>query len=348
MKNNRLIYLLIIILFVWILALSILTNKKYDSNIHETIIENNISGFSTDLTKVVEKCKDSIVTINANGTVSSGFVYKQEESNIYILTSYHGVSESNILSVVFSGGLNMNAELIGKDIYTDLAVLRIESPYNINSLSLSDSSKLKDGEFIICLGTPFSIEYNQTVELGMISKNHRVLENSITVDNENYKYYVDLIQLSSNLNPGFSGSPLLNMNGEVVGVVNMALNNKTNFAISSNEIKIIADSIISDEELVRNNLGIKGSYVHDMPMFEKTNLNLPVDVINGFYVDGVLMNSLANLANVKNGDVILSINDIEINNIVDYLDILYSHSDSFDFKVYRDSNIINLKVNTND
>lgn len=347
MKNNRLIYVLIVILAIWCIILTTTINKTTVSE-NDTVSEYNITGISTDFTKIIDDKKSSIVSVIGNGNVSTGFIYKQDGNDIYILCSYHGIADSMGISVYFASGYNTNAELVGSDIYLDLAVLKIESPYDVDTLILADSSDLNSGEFVISIGTPVSLEYSQSIELGMVSSQIRTIENSITVEDVTNNYYLDVIQLSSNLKPGYSGSPVINMNGDVIGMCTMSLDDRFNFAIVSNEIKVVADKLISGEEVNKNIFGIKGTYIKDMPLFEKSNLNLSVDTIGGLYVNKVLDSSICQKAEIKNGDVILSINGIAINNINDYLSVSYNKADSFEFEVLRENETIKTKVDLND
>lgn len=347
MKNNRLLYVLIIILTIWCIVLTSLLTNKQDNSSTEVVNEYNISGFSTDFTKVVDEQKDSIVTISCSGNTATGFVYKQVDNTIYILTAYHAVSDSNAINVNFINSFSCSAELVGQSIYADIAVLKITSPYTVEPLELGDSTLLSSGEFIICLGTPSSIDYESSVELGMVSNDARCIANSITVDDTVNNYYLDVIQLSANLRPGYSGSPVLNMEGEVVGVNTMSLDSKFNFAITSNEVSIIADKIINGEKINKYQLGIKETYVNKMPLFERSSLNLPVDVLSGLYVNNVIESSIAQSAGIKVGDVITSINGTKIENLNDYLNAVYVKTDAFEFEIIRNGEVSTLRVDLN-
>lgn len=348
MKNNRLIYILITILLIWCIALTIIiSNNKNDSN-NEVINEYTVQGFSTDFTKVIDERSSSIVTINANGTISTGFIYSQDGDDVYIITSYHGLSTNSQCIVNFKSGYKTNASVIGQSIYADIAVLKAELPFDVEPLILSDAEKTSAGEFAICIGTPTSLDYRGSIEIGMVSNNIVTIENNINVNEENIIYYMDVLQLSSNLKPGFSGSPVLNMGGEVIGVVTMSLVDGYNFAITANETKIIADKIIAGENTKKYQLGIKGTYIEDMPLYERTNLNLPVDVTYGLFVNRLMDNSFALNSGLKTDDVITSINGVKLNNINDYLSVVYSDTNSFDFEVYRNGEVLNIKVSIND
>ena len=348
MKNNKLIYLFIIIIAIWCLVLSFgQKDNKQDIN-NEVINQVNVTGFSTDFTRIVEDNKDSIVTINCDGKLSSGFVYKQEENNVYILCSYHGVADANNYAVSFSSGYKTNAELVGTNIYLDLAVLKIDTPYEIKALEFGDEELLKAGEFVICIGTPKTIDFEQSVEMGMVSNNIKSIENNVSVNDENIIYFIDLIQLSANIKNGYSGSPVLNMNGEVIGMITMSYNDEINFATTAHEIKIVADNIINGIEYKKYQLGISGSYVKQMPLFERSNLNLSVDTISGLYINKIKESSILYLAGLRQGDIISKINSVEINNRIDYLNVVYTNADSFEIEYIRNNEIQTVKVDIND
>ena len=323
MKNNRLIYILIVILALWLGFISREVFSHKSDNSQNIINQYDVTGFSTDFTRIIDEADPSIVTINADGNISTGFVYAQNNDDVYILTTYHGVSSANIINVSFASSYVQKGELIGHDNYLDLAVIKIETPYEMQKLKAGDANLLKKGEFVICIGTPLSLDYASSVEMGMISLKNVTVENTITVEDERSSYYLNLIELSSNLQNGYSGSPIINMNGEFVGMVTMNLSNNFNFAITANEMSKVADKIINNEEVVRNNLGIKGSYVSEMYNYEKANLNISIDTISGIYANKIKEGSLAFEAGVRSGDIILSINMKEINNFSDYLEALY-------------------------
>jgi len=342
-NKNRLIYLLIAILFIWLLILSLSRPNSRKENQSITINEYEVSGFSTDFTTIVKDNKNSIVSVIADNSLLSGFVYGQNDNKVYIVTAYHGVSNTGNINVQFGSSYNVPATLLGFDIYTDIAVLEIESPYSIDSLKIGDSSLLQAGEFVISIGTPSSLEYSSSAKLSMISHPLLSLDNSITYDSNRYNYYLNVIQLDSALKTGYSGSPILNMTGEVVGLNTMS-NSDYSFAISSNELRIVADKIINHEDINRNLLGIDAVLIKDMPNYEKTNLNLDIQTINGLYVRNIKDSLIANNAGIVVGDVILKVNDIEINNFNDYLEIIYLQDQTLNFEVLRNNQTIMLGI----
>ena len=342
MKNNRLLFIVIVLLAIWCLVLTLIIADRKDSSSDENVNVVTVDGFSTDFTKIVESNKSSVVTIDAEGTISSGFIYLQDGDRVYVVTAYHGVSDTRNIDVVFDSYYRTHGNVLGFDIYADICVLEIEIPFNVNPLKLGDNSLLSDGEFVLSIGTPKSLDYKGSVELGMVSSKLRTVENSIIYDTSDYTYFADLIQLSSLLQPGYSGSPLLNMSGEVVGVSTMAKEDGLSFAFPINEIKIIADKIIKGEEYHKLQLGISGYYLSDMPNYEKNNLNLGIDVIDGLYVNKVKDNNLGSVFGIKAGDVITDINGHPLKSNSDYLSIVYSGSKELVFTVIRGGERIEL------
>ena len=238
----------------------------------------------------------------------------------------------------------VSAELTGYDVFTDLAVLEVDTPYLIQELKIGDSTLLKKGEFVISIGTPQSLDYAGTVDLGMIADNGLCIDNSITVDEERYSYYLDVIEISSDMKAGYSGSPLLNMNGEVTGMNTMALNNSLHFALTANELRIVADRIISGNLQPKWQLGIKGTYISAMQNYEKTELDLDIQTLSGLYVQKVRDNSIAYNAGVRPGDVIVRINDLEIRNLNDLLAVSYGEADDFVFELLRGGETLSLGI----
>ena len=335
MKNNRLLYILIFILMVWCAILSSDRFPKNNREVSGIVNQYEVDGFSTDLTKVVDEVSSGVVTVNADGNIQSGFVYRQEDENVYIVTAYHGVSNVNGINVTLGSTYTVSAELIGHDIFTDVAVLRASTPYIIEPLKLGDATLLKKGEFLLCIGTPVSMDYQGSAELAMVSSPLIQLENSILTDEERYIYFLNMIQLNSQLVPGYSGSPLFDMGGEVVGMTTMSSNNNLSFSLTSNEVKIVADQLIATGQVSRRFPGIKGTYLQDMHNYEKSALNIPLDSLEGLYVTRIRETGLAYLAGVRNGDVIVSIDGEEIRDLSSYLKAVYTAEEDIDIVFIR-------------
>lgn len=343
MKKDRLIYLLVIILVIWNIILTTVLIKNYNSNSENTvqIVENNINGFSTDLTEVVKKCQSSIVTIETDSSLLSGLIYSQDEDNLYIVSCYHGVSDVDNIKVILDSGKELEGTIKGFDILSDICVIEVKTDLMASPVEIGDNTLLKSGEFLITLGTLKKLDYSQSTALAMVSNKLRTISNSISVNEETYDYYMEVIQLDSNVTNGFSGSPVFNMIGQVEGIISMKDDNVI-FATPINEIKIIADNIIKDNEYMKISLGIKGDYISDLETYQKNQLNIPLDVNSGYYVKNIKLNSLANATDIKAGDIIESVNNISINNSKNMLSIEYSNERTFEFEIIRDNEKLTL------
>ena len=129
MNNLRPVYLLIAVLFIWNLTLSVILNEKNTAVQDEVIVEKNVNGISTDLTKTVDKIKSSCVTVETSSAVSSGFIYQTEEGGAYIITAYHGVADAQMINVTLGNGISVEAQLFGEDVFADIAILYIKTDF---------------------------------------------------------------------------------------------------------------------------------------------------------------------------------------------------------------------------
>ena len=342
MNNKRLIYLLIAILFIWALILSfVLSNKNNLQEINE-ISEYNVSGFSTDLSKVYDENKSSIVAIEHDGKISTGFIYTKKDNLVYIVSTYHGVSNSGSINIYFNSGVKTKGNLYAYDIYKDLALIEVEFDYDVKPVSIGNSSLLKTGEFVLGIGSAESLEYAFSSQFGMVSKNYREVLNNIVFNNSNHAYYLGVIQLSGEFSKGYSGCPIFNMQGEVIGVLTMK-ENEVSLALPINEVKILVDKMLNGDDYHSLDLGMNGLYINDLEKYEATHLNIPVDIVSGYYIENILNNSLASSLGLNKGDIILSINNIKINKHEDMLNVIYSDIDVFEIIVNRGGENITLK-----
>lgn len=341
------INIFIILLVIWNIALT--AYVFISKNTNTTITEENVSGFSTDLTKVAEESKSSVVVVESSFGRQSGFIYKQQDDKAYIVTTFHGIGDSDVASITFLNGKTFIANIEGYDFKSDIAVLSIEVPYKLNVAKCGDNEFLKAGEFIINIGTSADGDYINDIQLGVISNSLISINDNVTYDREKYSFNKEVISISLNIKEGYSGSPILNMNNEVVGMVEMSNDNNGIYAITVNEIKLVVDSIINKKEINKLNLGISGDYIKTLKEYERNMYALPLDVSNGYYVKTVYSSSIASKLGLVNGDIIININDKAINNQKDLLNILYGeNSNELSLSVVRNNEYIELKGLIND
>lgn len=222
--------------------------------------------------------------------------------NGYILTNNHVIKDADEIKVKLSNNVEYIAKIIGTDPKTEIAVIKIDGK-DLPFAKVGDSSKLEIGEWIIAIGNPFGLSY--TVTAGIISATGR---NNIGVAD-----YEDFIQTDAPINRGNSGGPMINLNGDLVGI-NTAIFSQTGgnmgigFAVPINMAKKIMTDLIEKGKVVRGYLGI---YIQEVNKTIAKQFNLPDNT--GVLVSQVNPNSPAEKAGLKRGDVIIEFNGIKIN-----------------------------------
>lgn len=344
--KKKTVLILIAILIIWnvILTVLLVNNKE----VTPTVTEENVYGISTDLTKVVKDSYSSVVNVKSSFGKQTGFIYKQENNTAYIITTYHGIEKDNTITVTFANGKSIAASPIGYDLLKDVAVLSIDTQYVLNVAKCGDNEYTKKGEFVICIGSSSDAKKANEVELGIVSNNLVNIDDRLTIDKQQFNTQKEMLALSLNVTEGYSGSPVFNMKNEVIGMVQMGDEDGT-YSLTINEIKIIADKIISKTEYKKLDLGVKGRYIKDLEDYEKNMLNISFETINGYYAEDVSPNSLGSKLGILTGDVIVSINGTQITGQKDLLNCLYSNAnDSITVIVNRANSQIELKGTIND
>ena len=229
----------------------------------------------------------------------SGFVFAVKDGLLsdktYILTNNHVVDKADKISVKFKDGREYSAKVTGRDPLSDIAVIEIEAD-DIPALSLGNSSKLEVGEWVVAIGNPFGLSYTLTV--GVVSAKGRT---SIGIND-----YEDFIQTDAAINPGNSGGPLVNLEGEAVGI-NTAIFSRSGgymgigFAIPIDLAKTIADQLIEKGKVTRGHLGIM-----IQPLTADLAESFDVEPGKGILVAQISENSPAKKAGLHQGDIIVA------------------------------------------
>ena len=218
----------------------------------------------------------------------------------YILTNNHVVEDAEKIEVKLRDGRTFTAQVRGRDPQSDLAVLKIEAR-DLPVVRLADSSRTHVGEFAIAIGAPFSLDYSVT--FGHVSAKGR--SNVVPDWNDGSSMDQDFIQTDANINPGNSGGPLLNIDGEVIGINTMirGLHTGIGFAIPSNLAREISERLIADGKISRPWLGIRIHSVADDPDFE----DLMPEIESGVVIQAVLPGGPAAKSGLRAADVITGI-----------------------------------------
>ena len=333
----------IILLFAFIIVPSqeIGTPDLITSNGHSaTILGDEISSSSKSnltLVELFEKSEEGVVKIKvvrigSQGTiqgdvggVGSGFVY---DNLGHIITNAHVVDGADKATVTFLDGSQYNAEIIGEDKFTDIAVIKVsEKPRLLHPLEIGDSSLLQVGEQVAAIGNPFGLSGSMTS--GIVSQIGRL----IAAQDSGFSI-PDVIQTDAAINPGNSGGPLLNMRGQVIGI-NTAIQSMSGefigigFAVPSNTVSKIVPTLIEEGKYPHPWIGISGKDID--PDLARV---LDLKQAKGFLVLTVVDGSPADKAGLKgmsqtqiidgeeypaDGDVIISVDDKEVRKISDIL-----------------------------
>ena len=227
--------------------------------------------------------------------VGSGFVMSEDG---YIVTNNHVIENSDKIKVKFASGKEFTAKVIGRDHKTDLALIKIEGASDLHPLKLGNSDSLKVGSWVVAVGSPFGLE--QTVTVGIVSAKGRVIGSGP---------YDNFIQTDASINPGNSGGPLINMNGEVVGINTAIIPNGQGigFAIPVNMAKEIAPQLQKNGHVIRGWLGVSVQEV--TPELAKS---FGLKENKGALVAEVFKGTPAEKAGIEQGDIILGFNGKDV------------------------------------
>ncbi|MEG2321944.1 MAG: trypsin-like peptidase domain-containing protein [Bacilli bacterium] len=354
--KNKIIYIITIFtsLFIGIggtvLVINVLPEKP---NEQKVIQEVNITETNT-IKESVKKVYDSVVTVQSYSdslsAIGTGFVYKIDDKYGYILTNNHVISDAKTIKINNTHDELVDATVLGSDEFADLAVLRIDKKYAIQVASFGDSTKLEIGDTVFTVGTPISLSYKGSVTKGIISGTNR----TVSVDLKNGgDFMMEVLQTNAAINPGNSGGPLVNINGEVVGINTLKLVQDEiegmGFSIPIEMATSVLDRLEKGEKIKRPLIGIASVNTTDPYALYRNNIYLDKDYEVGIVVAQVEDNSTASQAGFKKGDVILKINDIVIKDTAHFRYVLYKYSVGDTIKIEYERNgetkTVDVKLN---
>jgi serine protease Do len=233
-------------------------------------------------------------------------------SNGYVITNNHLVRPLCEMKVTLNDQRSFKAKLVGRDIFTDLAVLKIEADH-LPVVPFGNSKTVRPGEWAIAIGNPLGFDH--TVTLGIVSAINRSLADLNT--------HVDLIQTDAAINPGNSGGPLLNIDGQVMGITSAIRSDAQNigFAIPVDVVEEVANALIKTGKIVRPYLGV---FMKDLDNRVISNLNLPKDS-HGILILRVVGGSPAERAGIISGDFIDKCDGTEVSSVRDIRKLVKNH-----------------------
>ena len=305
-------------------------NKEEEKTNVENIVNNITLNEIDSISIPLEEIYDATIFITSyygSSPIStgSGFVYKVDNEYGYIITNNHVVEDSTSLTIMNTSGKTYTAEIVGTDIYSDLAVLKMSKEGVLKTATLGISNDSKVGDTVFTVGSPLGVEYMNTVTKGTLSGKDRMIETTLS----NGEYMMEVIQVDAAINPGNSGGPLCNLKGEVIGVNSLKLVEEEvegmGFAIPSETVMVIVEQLELGKEVVRPYLGVNTISVDDSWQLYRNGIYLDNSIKEGIVITRVEKNSSAEKAGLKKGDVLVEIDGEKIKSTAHFKYLLYKH-----------------------
>jgi len=319
----------------------------------KTITENrNVTITDNDISEAVDKVYDSVVMIknykkNEYSGSGSGFVYKTDDKFGYILTNYHVVEGATALEVLYSNDKEVAAEFLGGDEYLDVSVIRVPKESVVKVAEIGKTKDLSLGDTVFAVGSPVGEEYYNTITRGIVSGLDRKITVSVQSTND---WVMKAIQVDAAINPGNSGGPLVNSNGEVIGINSMKLVDSSvegmGFSIMIEDALHYTDTFESGKNIDRPLLGITLTNVGEDRLLQRYGIKVDENIEDGVVVISVAENSGASKSDLRKGDVIVKIGNEDIINQAYLKYVLYSYSvgDTINVTYIRDGKEYTTKV----
>ena len=363
------------VLLMWLLLPSLVsqipgnTTKSNSSTVNK--VNQTSTVVTTDVTSAVEKASDAVVGISNYQVVQnsyggfwfgqgndpstqqdegelqeagtgSGVIYKIDGKEAYIVTNHHVIEGAERLEITMADGSKKEAELVGSDIWTDLAVIKVSADDIETVINFGDSDVLKQGESVIAIGNPLGLDFYGSVTVGVISGTDRAVPVDLDGDGSE-DWQSEVLQTDAAINGGNSGGALVNLNGDLIGINSMKIADEQveglGFAIPINTVIPVVEQLESNGQVKRPAMGITLMDLTDIPAFyQAQTLVLPEGITTGVVVGEVVRGSAADEAGMKQYDVIVEMDGEPIENSIDLRQHLYTKTaigDKLNVKVYR-------------
>lgn len=282
----------------------------------------------------------------------SGVIYKKDNDYAYIVTNNHVVEQADVVEIIFKDETNLEAEILGTDLFSDLAVLRVDGEQIDKVIEMGTSDSLKVGEPAIAIGNPLGHMFAGSVTQGIISGKQRTIPQDFNQDGR-ADWQAEVIQTDAAINPGNSGGALINIEGHLIGInsmkINQAIAQGIGFAIPIDTAKPIIEELEETGTVTRPYLGVEIYSLEEIPKIEWENtLHLPDSVNGGVYIWSIEPLSPADEAGLRRLDVITSFAGEEVDDVLALRKILYQEKqvgDEVEVIYYRDGEQMKTTVN---
>lgn len=315
---------------------------------------------TSQVTKAVEKAGDTVVAISnlqesgfwfgegsqKEAGTGSGVIYKIDGDKAFVVTNHHVVEGAKELEVTLSDGTKSTAKLRGSDVWTDLAVLEIDAKNIKTIVEFGDSDNIQVGEPAIAIGNPLGATFSGSVTQGIISGLDRTIPIDINSDGIE-DWQAEVIQTDAAINPGNSGGALVNIDGQLIGINSMKIAESAvegiGLAIPINYAIPIIEDLEKHGEVKRPYMGVELQSVSEVAKYyQEEALKLPKDINYGVALRQIVPNSPADIAGLKELDVIVEMDGEKIENVIDLRKHLYNKKkigDEMKIKYYRDGKL---------
>ena len=284
-------------------------------------IQNVSAVVTTDVTEIVDKNSAAVVgvtnlqaaaqnpfaptveTESQEAGVGSGVIYKQQGDSAFIVTNNHVVDGAEKVKVTLSDGTELDAEVLGTDVWTDLAVLKVAADSIAAVAEFGDSSVLKPGEPVVAIGNPLGLQFSGSVTTGVISGTERAVPIDVNQDGRD-DWESEVLQTDAAINPGNSGGALINSQGQVIGINSMKIAQDAvegiGLAIPINTAVPIIEDLETKGAVERPSMGVSIMDLEEVPaQYRQSELNLPADVKGGIVIQSVSPGSGAEEAGLQ-------------------------------------------------
>lgn len=335
------------------------TSNTESKQVHSTTVKTAYKN-TTSTSEAVDKVKNAVVSVitysdssnqglfekedNSDSQISSegsGVIYKKEGKYAYLVTNTHVINGAKKVDILLADGNKVPGEVVGSDVYSDIAVVRISADKATAVAEFGDSNQLTVGETAIAIGSPLGTDYANSVTQGIISSQGRNVK--LKADN-GQNISTRALQTDAAINPGNSGGPLINIQGQVIGITSSKISNNgqtsvegMGFAIPANDVVNIIKQLEEKGKVVRPALGIQMMDLSNLSTSDLSQLKLPEKISGGVLVRSTLENMPAS-DKLQRYDVITKIDDTDIESTADLQSALYSHqiNDTIKVTFYRD------------
>lgn len=354
MKSNKLGYIVISILCLTLGGLIMYgVIYLFPNTIVKTITKEDktVNVIDEGISEGINNIYDSVVVVETyknNRVIStgSGFAFKEDKNITYIITNSHVVENGTKYVLTLPNDEEVEATLVGKDSYTDIAVLKIEKNNNLKVAKLSSADNVKVGDTVFAIGAPLGKQFRSTVTRGILSGKDRLVETT----SSNEELLMSVMQTDASINPGNSGGPLCDASGNVIGVTSLKIVESSvegiGFAIQIDDAVNYANSLIENGKIVRGYVGISMLNASETFQLMRNGITLDRNITDGVVVVEVINNSPASKAGLKEKDVIVKVDSKDVKNISEFRYYLYKHNvgDEVNITVYRNGKTENIKV----